>query len=97
MESIIQQNKNECFLCGGNSNIEPLDKHHIFGKYNRNKSEAYGLTVYLHHSRCHINGIHQNNELNNTLKEYAQKKAEAFYGWNESDFINRFGKSYKGD
>ena len=52
MESIIQKDKTKCFICGMNSNLEPLDCHHCFGNAYRNKSEKYGLKVYLHHSRA---------------------------------------------
>lgn len=97
MDSIIQKDKEHCFLCGGNNVIEPLDKHHIFGASNRSKSEQYGLTIYLHHSKCHIFGrgsVHQNAEANKAVKEIAQKRAMGYYGWTVNEFISIFGKSY---
>lgn len=39
MESIIQKDKDHCFICGMNRNLEPLDCHHIYGAANRSKSE----------------------------------------------------------
>ena len=86
-----------CWLCGGGDGIDPLDKHHIFGGAYRNKSEKYGLTVYLHHNSCHIFGplsAHQNRETRLRLRQYGQQKAMMENGWSETDFIREFGKSY---
>lgn len=97
MESILQVDTDRCYLCGMNSNLEPLDCHHIFGASNRNKSEQYGLKVYLHHNKCHIFGkdsAHQNADVSRRLKAEAQKAAMVYYGWDESTFIRIFGKNY---
>ena len=77
--------------------VEPLDKHHIFGGALRNKSERYGLFVYLHHDRCHIFGegaVHKNARINRKLKAFAQKKAMDHYGWDIERFLKEFYKSY---
>ena len=95
--SILQWDERVCFKCGRNGITDALDKHHVFGKYNRDKSEKYGLFVHLCHDKCHIFGIdsvHNNAAFDFELKRYAQKKAMEHYQWNEADFINRFGKSY---
>ena len=95
-ESIIQTDKKFCYLCGGGA-FEPLDKHHIFGGARRNKSEKYGLTVYLHHSNCHIFGkysVHQNAQINRMIQKRAQLAAMKHYGWTEEQFRQEFGKSY---
>lgn len=97
MKSILQSDTDTCFLCGRNKNFEPLDKHHVFGGSMRDKSEQYGLTVYLHHRQCHIFGkgsAHGNAEVGKRLKAYAQQEAMKKYQWSESDFIRLFGKSY---
>lgn len=97
MDSILQENKTHCFLCGQNPCGDPLDKHHIYGGANRNKSEKYGLFVFIHHNKCHIFGkmsVHQNAEINNALKARAQKAAMEYYGWTVDDFRNIFGKNY---
>lgn len=96
-ESIIQKDRDHCFLCGMNTNFEPLDEHHCFGGANRKNSEKYGLKVYLHHNTCHIFGkqsAHQSAETNRTIKMIAQKRAMEHYGWSVEDFIRIFGKSY---
>ena len=98
--SILQLNKGRCYLCGGPPEYyDPFDKHHIFGgcKAIRDKSEKYGLTVYLHHAKCHIFGegsVHKNAEVNNALKAEAQKKAMERYGWSVEDFRREFYKNY---
>lgn len=96
-ESIIQKDRTHCFICGMNTNLEPLDCHHIWGGANRPKSEKYGLKVYIHHNKCHIfgeNSVHQNAEVNKALKAMAQKIAMRHYGWSVEEFREIFGKNY---
>lgn len=94
-DSIVQTDKTHCYLCGMNSTIEPLDEHHIFsGHANRKLSERYGLKVYIHHSKCHLEGVHKNAEMNKALKAVAQQIAMNYYGWSVDDFRNIFGKNY---
>lgn len=80
-----------------NANLEPLDCHHVFGAANRDKSEQYGLKVYLHHCKCHIFGeesVHRNANIDRAVKEIAQKKAMRYYGWSTEEFIEIFGRNY---
>ncbi|MEE0175020.1 MAG: hypothetical protein U0H79_04445 [Eubacterium sp.] len=97
-DSILQKDKEHCFLCGGSARYnDPLDKHHVFNASNRNKSEQYGLTVYLHHNSCHCFGTksaHKNQQTALSLKRYAQSIAMKRYGWSIDDFIEIFGKNY---
>ena len=97
MNSILQNDDSYCFLCGANANLEPLDEHHVFEGPLRPLSEYYGLTVYLHHSKCHIFGkksAHKSKETALKLKAMAQKAAMKEYGWTKEDFIRLFRKSY---
>jgi hypothetical protein len=97
MDSIIQQRKQKCFLCGGGLGIEHLDRHHIFFGALRSKSEQYGLVVYLHHSKCHIfgdNAVHRNAKVNRRLQAFAQRKAMEHYGWDIDTFRSIFHKNY---
>lgn len=97
MESILQKDRGRCFLCHQNENGDHLDKHHVFFGPNRKKSEQYGLTVYLHHSRCHIferSAVHADAEKCHQLQAYAQEKAMERYGWTTEDFIRIFGRNY---
>ena len=66
----------------------------VFGGANRKLSEKYGLKVYLHHSTCHLYGVHQNAELNREIKANVQKIAMEHYGWSVDEFRRIFGKNY---
>lgn len=97
MNSIIQTDSTRCYLCGGSPCGDRLDVHHVFGGALRKKSEKYGLTVLLHHDKCHIFGagsVHRNANKNNALKAEVQKKAMKHYGWTVEDFRREFYKNY---
>ena len=94
MKSIIQPEKDKCYICGQNGGYWGLDEHHVFSGANRKKSEKYGLKVYLCHDRCHLNGVHKKADLNRWLRARAQKIAMNHYGWSVEDFIKIFGKNY---
>lgn len=86
-----------CWLCGRNGNEDPLDKHHIFGGSNRDKSEKYGLWVPLCHHRCHQFGrsaVHRNAETMQKLHEYGQQLAMERFGWSIEEFRAVFGRNY---
>lgn len=86
-----------CFLCGRNGSTDPLDRHHIFPGQYREKSEKYGLVVYLCHHDCHIfgpNAVHRNRREMLRLKDLGQKKVMEEQGWTTEDFIREFGKNY---
>lgn len=93
-KSIIQKDKERCFLCGGNGGYFGLDEHHVYPASNRKKSEHYGLKVYICHDKCHLNGVHKNAELNNALKRQVQQIAMEHYGWTIEQFREKFGKSW---
>lgn len=93
MNSILQHEK-KCFLCGGNGGYWGLDVHHVFFGSLRSTSEKYGLTVFLCHDTCHLNGVHKNAEVNRNLQAFAQNKAMEHYGWSVEDFRKIFHKSY---
>lgn len=89
----------KCFICGrycGNT-----ERHHLFGAFNRKKSEKLGLVVDLCHA-CHneqphddfAGGVHFNAELMRALHEYGQRKAMEENNWTTEDFIREFGRNY---
>ena len=87
----------ECFLCGANGNADPLERHHIFGGALRNKSEKYGLVVYLCGDKCHRNGrnaAHRSRKTADKLKAYGQRKYMQEYNAAIDDFVKEFGKNY---
>ncbi len=95
-KSIIQKDRTSCYLCGRNANADyfGLDEHHVFGAANKNKSEHYGLKVYLCHDSCHLNGVHKHANINKALKAEVQEKAMEHYGWSVKEFRKIFGKNY---
>lgn len=93
MESIIQKDTNQCFMCGA---TRWLEWHHIFGAALKKKSEKYKLMVRLCHY-CHNEppmGVHHNREQRRHLRAYTQRKAMKYYGWTTEQFIENFGKNY---
>lgn len=91
MKSIISNNK-ECYICKTNRNLE---KHHIINGYGlRDKSEKYGLWVYLcreHHTGQY--GVHNIQKLDLKLKAKAQQefeRANPTLNW-----LSIFHKNYK--
>ena len=88
---------NKCFLCGRNGNGDRLERHHIFGAANRDKSEELGLVVWLCGERCHRLGrlsAHQNAEVMEYLHKYGQKKVMKEQGWTKEQFREVFGANY---
>lgn len=90
----IMQHHEGCALCGRRSG--KLDRHEPWGgNANRSKSKELGLWVSLCHLGCHEGpgGVHDDAELNRTLRKDAQRAAMLRYGWSREEFIRRFGKS----
>lgn len=86
-----------CWLCGRNGNGDRLERHHIFGSYNRNNSEKYGLVVWLCGDRCHRNGkhsAHQSSDTRKILHKYGQLKWMRENDGTIEDFMKIFGKNY---
>ena len=92
MKSIIQERK-ECFVTGDTNG---LHKHHIFGAYNRNNSEKYGLWIWLrwdyHIADSPHRTPHNDKEVDLVYKQIAQRKFETRYGHDE--FMRIFGRNY---
>ena len=98
MESIIQKDRNRCYLCGRvRSSSNPIDEHHVYFGPVREISERYGLKVYLCHVGCHlfsINAVHNNRRRCRELQSDVQRIAMDYYGWTVADFIRIIGKNY---
>lgn len=91
-KSIIQSEK-RCYMCGS---YRWLECHHVYGAACKNKSEHYGLKVWLCHY-CHNeppNGVHHNRANRLALQAKVQKIAMEHYGWTVDDFRELFGKNY---
>lgn len=91
MTKSIISNEKSCYMCGC---TRWLEKHHVFGGANRQKSDKYGLTVYLCHY-CHNeppNGVHFNAKRMEWLHQQGQRAFEQEYP--DKDFLTEFGKNY---
>lgn len=90
MKSIIQEDTDYCFVCGRYG----TEIHHIlFGTANRKLSDKYGLVIglcYEHHRGR--TGVHQNRELDLTMKRVAQR--EFIKTYQNEDFLAIFGRNY---
>lgn len=99
-KSIIQQDREHCFLCGRNARADyfGLEEHHVFEGYGKREiSEQYGLKVYICGDKCHRNGkdsVHKNAKVARELKARVQEIAMQHYGWSIEDFISIIGKNY---
>lgn len=89
--SIFTDDMEHCFYTGK----APVERHHIFGAYNRNRSEEYGYVIPLS-PELHPNGAQATDDarqLDLILKRMAQAHYEEHHGTRE-DFIREFNKSY---
>ena len=71
-------------------------KHHVFGASNRNKSEQYGLYIYLRPEMHNMSdeGIHFNKHFDLYVKRLAQRAAMERYGWDLKEWLEKFGRNY---
>ena len=91
MKSIIQENMDECFVCG---TTNALHVHHIYyGRKNRDNSTKYHCICRLcwsHHEG--VTGVHHNKNFDDQLKQVTQMAFEKIYSHEE--FMRVFGKNY---
>lgn len=88
MVSIIQGNREGCYICGR----IPTECHHIYGGVaNRPLSDKYGLTVDLcaYHHRDSKGGVHFNPILDSQLKARAREKFVEFYNLDFEEIFRR--------
>lgn len=84
----------KCWLCG---KVGAVERHHIFGGSNRDKSERDGLVVLLCGDTCHRNGpraAHQCAESALELKKYGERKWMYEHEASTDDFRREYGKNY---
>ena len=94
VQKIIMQSQKVCYVCSITQNLEA---HHCFGAANRNKSEKYGLKIWLCHNHHNESipvdkGVHFNRYLDLRLKRMAQRQFEHIYG--HELFMAEFHKNY---
>ena len=100
MKSIIQKDREHCFICGRNSHADyfGLEEHHVFEGLGRKQlSEKYGLKIYICGARCHRlgeNSVHKSAKVARAVKKVVQQRAMQHYGWTTEEFIEIFRKNY---
>lgn len=95
LKSIFTDNMNKCLVTSAMTNIE---RHHIFGGADRDKSTRYGFVVPLH-SSVHPNGAFRTDpnwmELDHWLKRKCQEYfIEIAQLGNREDWYREFGRFY---
>lgn len=91
LHSVLTDDMDHCMFTGSNQ----IERHHVYGAYNRKRSEKYGFVAPLRPD-LHPNGVHagpQSKEVDVKLKMMCQEYYENHYGTREQ-FIKEFGKSY---
>ena len=90
LESALVDDMDFCIVCK-----RPRQQvHHVFGSYNRKKSDDYKYILPLcepHHTGT--NGVHNNKQMDRQFKQMAQRHFEQHHG-TRKDFIKEFGKSW---
>jgi hypothetical protein len=95
IKSAFTDDMDTCIITGRTDHTE---RHHIFGAFNRKRSEQYGYVVPLHAS-IHPNGAfcslspEGRKDVDLRLKRIAQRHFELHHGSRE-DFIQEFGRNY---
>ena len=94
IKSVFQNSLNYCFY----SDSPQVHRHHIFGSFNRTKSEKYGYVIAVRHD-LHIYGkesIHENPNSGKDLelKQMAYNHFLENHGTRD-DFIAEFGRAYE--
>lgn len=87
--SIITDDLDHCYICGA---LYP-QKHHIMNKYDKEKSDKWGLCVPLcinHHTGNE--GVHTRPDRMLEMRRIGQKKFEELHGHDK--WMELFGKNY---
>lgn len=91
LNSIFTDDMDHCYFTGS----ADIERHHVFGGFNRKRSERYGFIIPLRKD-LHPNGVFAGKrakELDIYMKQECQKWYEKNVGTRE-DFIAEFGRSY---
>lgn len=87
LKSILTDDFEHCYICGS----QAQQWHHIFNKYDKKRSEKFGLLIPLC-ARCHMK-IHDSDEATNKIiKRTAQMKFELIHS--KEEWMKEFGKNY---
>lgn len=91
LTSVLTNDLDHCMFTGSGV----VERHHVFGAYNKKRSEQYGFIAPLRPD-LHPNGVYAGEhakEVDTYLKQTCQEYYESHYGSREK-FIAEFGRSY---
>lgn len=86
MKSIMQDDMDQCYLCGRNGAADPLEAHHVFGGPIRRLSDRDGKQA-----------VHRCKETADRLKAEGQRAWMENTGGSVEAFRVRYGKNYLED
>ncbi len=95
VQKVTLQTAKQCYFC---HRTDALEEHHIFfGNGQREKSDRYGLVVWLcyDHHRGNLpgrRGVHFSKPLDDELKRVAQAAFEGAHGYEV--FMAEIGRNY---
>lgn len=94
--SIFTDDLNKCIITGRTDHIE---RHHVFGSFNRKRSEKYGFIVPLH-AEIHPNGAFCTAENWKEVDFWMKAECQAYYLKHYGDrdsWYAEFGRFYEVD
>ena len=92
LRSIFTDDMDHCILTGSNV----VERHHVFGGFNRERSEKYGFIAPLRPD-MHPNGVFANPDRKYEVDSYLKRKCQTYYEENigtREEFIAEFGRSW---
>ena len=92
LTSVFTDDMNSCIFTGS----PYVERHHIFGGFNRKNSEKYRFVVPLRYD-LHPNGARADPRYAKQINEYLKKMAQRYFeehNGSREDFIRIFGRSY---
>lgn len=92
LKSVLTDDMDHCLFTGS----PYIERHHVFGSYNRKRSEKYGFIAPLGYD-LHPNGARVNPEYGNKVDEFLKQSCQRYYEENigtREDFIKEFGRNY---
>ena len=92
LKSIFTDDMDHCIFTGS----DVVERHHVFGGFNRVRSEKYGFIAPLRPD-LHPNGVFANPDRKDEIDEHLKRACQEWYEKNvgtREEFIAEFGRSY---
>lgn len=89
--SVLTDDLNTCMFTGSTD----VERHHVFGSYNKKRSEKYGFIAPLRRD-LHPNGVKACGNWKE-VDEYLKRRCQTYYEEHigtRDEFMKEFGRSY---